>query len=217
MEGRNFGVLSPLTWRLADLGAKHAFLKAGLGWGHMPLHMVKADLDSGALVKIPVDGSPRDMSLPMRVVFVGTPRRGRPAAPSSRNSSGNKDSPRLEHNDPKQRQLSAGSEGVYERRDGKNERDQLDRYPCRPPKATNRALRRGGRHRRDWSNPGTRSGLHRPGRSCNEPGHTGQFDHPRRCVGFTSMRAVVNPPSDFKLRSLLWLVSDHLLSSLYPS
>src|SRR5258706_12255434 len=32
-EGRNFGVLSPLTWRLADLGAKHAFLKAGLGWG----------------------------------------------------------------------------------------------------------------------------------------------------------------------------------------
>jgi DNA-binding transcriptional LysR family regulator len=64
-----FGVLSPLTWRLADLGAKHAFLKAGLGWGHMPLHMVKADLDSGALVKIRVDGSPRDMSLPMRVVF----------------------------------------------------------------------------------------------------------------------------------------------------
>jgi DNA-binding transcriptional LysR family regulator len=31
--GRDFGVLSPLTWRLADLGAKHAFLRAGLGWG----------------------------------------------------------------------------------------------------------------------------------------------------------------------------------------
>ena len=52
-EGRNFGVLSPLTWRLADLGAKHAFLKAGLGWGHMPLHMVKADLDSGAFGQDP--------------------------------------------------------------------------------------------------------------------------------------------------------------------
>src|SRR6267154_275625 len=38
-DGRDFGVLSPLTWRLADLGAKHAFLKAALGWGHMPLHM----------------------------------------------------------------------------------------------------------------------------------------------------------------------------------
>jgi DNA-binding transcriptional LysR family regulator len=68
-EGRNFGVLSPLTRRLADLGAKHAFLKAGLGWGHMPLHMVKADLDSGALVKIRVEGPPRDMSLPMRAAF----------------------------------------------------------------------------------------------------------------------------------------------------
>ena len=79
-EGRNFGVLSPLTWRLADLGAKHAFLKAGLGWGHMPLHMVKADLDSGALVKIRVKGSPRDMSLPMRVAF----RKDAPPGPAGR-------------------------------------------------------------------------------------------------------------------------------------
>jgi DNA-binding transcriptional LysR family regulator len=68
-EGRNFGVLSPLTWRLADLGAKHAFLKAGLGWGHMPLHMVRPDLDSGALVAIRVEGNPRDMTLPMRIVY----------------------------------------------------------------------------------------------------------------------------------------------------
>jgi DNA-binding transcriptional LysR family regulator len=34
--GREFGVFSPRTWRLADLGAKHAFLLAGLGWGGMP-------------------------------------------------------------------------------------------------------------------------------------------------------------------------------------
>jgi DNA-binding transcriptional LysR family regulator len=79
-EGRNFGVLSPLTWRLADLGAKHAFLKAGLGWGHMPLHMVKADLDSGALVKIRAEGNPRDMSLPMKVVF----RKDAPPGPAGR-------------------------------------------------------------------------------------------------------------------------------------
>jgi len=79
-EGRNFGVVSPLTWRLADLGAKHAFLKASLGWGHMPLHMVKADLDSGALVKIRVEGSPRDMSLPMRVAF----RKDAPPGPAGR-------------------------------------------------------------------------------------------------------------------------------------
>jgi DNA-binding transcriptional LysR family regulator len=79
-KGRDFAVLSPLTWRLADLGAKHAFLKAGLGWGHMPLHMVKADLDSGALVKIRVEGTPRDMNLPMRVVF----RKDAPPGPAAR-------------------------------------------------------------------------------------------------------------------------------------
>jgi hypothetical protein len=31
--GREFGVMSPLAWRLADLGARHAFLRAGPGWG----------------------------------------------------------------------------------------------------------------------------------------------------------------------------------------
>ena len=79
-EGRDFGVLSPLTWRLADLGAKHAFLNAGLGWGHMPLHMVKADLDSGALVKIRVEGVPRTTVMPMRVVF----RKDAPPGPAGR-------------------------------------------------------------------------------------------------------------------------------------
>jgi DNA-binding transcriptional LysR family regulator len=79
-EGRNFGVLSPLTWRLADLGAKHAFLKAGLGWGHMPIHMVKADLDSGALVEIRVERMPRDMGLPMKAVY----RKDAPPGPAGR-------------------------------------------------------------------------------------------------------------------------------------
>jgi DNA-binding transcriptional LysR family regulator len=52
--GRNFGVMSAQTWRLADLGAKHAFLKAGLGWGYMPQHMVEDDLRSGKLVQIKI-------------------------------------------------------------------------------------------------------------------------------------------------------------------
>ncbi|MHA6203451.1 LysR family transcriptional regulator [Dyella soli] len=68
-EGRTFGVISPLTWRLADLGAKHAFLNAGLGWGHMPLHMVKKDLDAGTLVRIRVEGVSPDATLPMHVVY----------------------------------------------------------------------------------------------------------------------------------------------------
>ena len=54
-KGNSYGVFSPLTWNLADLGAKHAFLRAGFGWGHMPAAMVQPDLDSGALVRIDLD------------------------------------------------------------------------------------------------------------------------------------------------------------------
>src|SRR5258706_2297948 len=79
-EGRDFGVLSPLTWRLADLGAKHAFLRAGLGWGHMPLHMVQADLDAGRLVRIRIEGLPRDIVMPMSAVF----RKDAPPGPAGR-------------------------------------------------------------------------------------------------------------------------------------
>src|SRR6266478_729347 len=41
-HGKDFGVFSANTWRLADLGAKHAFLRAGLGWGGMPVGVVEA-------------------------------------------------------------------------------------------------------------------------------------------------------------------------------
>jgi DNA-binding transcriptional LysR family regulator len=51
-EGHDFGVISPRTWRLGDLGAKHALLRAGLGWGNMPAHMVRDDLEAGRLVRL---------------------------------------------------------------------------------------------------------------------------------------------------------------------
>jgi DNA-binding transcriptional LysR family regulator len=41
------------------LGAKHAFLKAGMGWGGMPLHLVQADIDAGALVILDVVEMPK--------------------------------------------------------------------------------------------------------------------------------------------------------------
>jgi DNA-binding transcriptional LysR family regulator len=59
-EGRDFAVLSPHTWRLADLGAKHALLREGIGWGNMPLHMVEADLARGALVRLAMPDHPGD-------------------------------------------------------------------------------------------------------------------------------------------------------------
>jgi DNA-binding transcriptional LysR family regulator len=50
--GQDFAVLSVRTWRLADLGAKHALLLAGLGWGNMPEPMVRADIEAGRLVRL---------------------------------------------------------------------------------------------------------------------------------------------------------------------
>ena len=64
--GRDFGVKSASTWRLADLSTKHAFLRDGVGWGNMPMHMVQSDLASGALVSLDVeDMLPAGFSLAM--------------------------------------------------------------------------------------------------------------------------------------------------------
>ena len=57
-RGREFGVLASRSWRLADLGAKHAFLLGGLGWGSMPFHMVEPDLARGALVTLTLEDFP---------------------------------------------------------------------------------------------------------------------------------------------------------------
>jgi DNA-binding transcriptional LysR family regulator len=51
-EGSDYSVFSPKTWRLADLGAKHALLRQGIGWGNMPLPMIEADLVAGTLVRL---------------------------------------------------------------------------------------------------------------------------------------------------------------------
>ncbi len=56
--GREFRVMSPRSWRLADLGAKHAFLLAGLGWGGMPAEMVERDIQEGRLRELRVSGCP---------------------------------------------------------------------------------------------------------------------------------------------------------------
>jgi DNA-binding transcriptional LysR family regulator len=63
--------MSPLTWRLGDLFAKHAFLLKGLGWGGMPLHAVKQDLLEGRLVKLSIeDLAEESLVLPMSAVYL---------------------------------------------------------------------------------------------------------------------------------------------------
>lgn len=52
-EGRDFGVLSPDTWRTGDMHSKLALLRAGVGWGSLPAWMVEDDLAAGRLVRLP--------------------------------------------------------------------------------------------------------------------------------------------------------------------
>jgi DNA-binding transcriptional LysR family regulator len=57
-QGRDFAVMSPRTWRLADLGAKHSLLREGIGWGNMPLPLVQPDLVAGTLKRLAMPDQP---------------------------------------------------------------------------------------------------------------------------------------------------------------
>jgi DNA-binding transcriptional LysR family regulator len=50
------GVLSTRTWRVLDLQTKRELLRAGLGWGNLPLHLARADLEAGRLVRLRLEG-----------------------------------------------------------------------------------------------------------------------------------------------------------------
>lgn len=67
-QGEDFGVQGQTIWRLGDLGAKHAFLRAGLGWGHMPHFLVEQDLKDGRLIRVEIDGPPPGI-MPMYAIY----------------------------------------------------------------------------------------------------------------------------------------------------
>lgn len=69
---RKYGGLSAKTWLLPDLRTKYAFLKAGLGWGRIPLAVVADDLERGLLVEIAPEGMlPTGSGMMMNVVYPG--------------------------------------------------------------------------------------------------------------------------------------------------
>ena len=68
------GVVGLRTWRLADLGAKHSMLLAGLGWGSMPLHIVEDDLSNHRLVRLQPRRWDGSASLPRLPVVVARRR-----------------------------------------------------------------------------------------------------------------------------------------------
>lgn len=68
--GQEFGVFSTRTWRLADLGAKHSFLLAGLGWGSMPIAVVASDVSSGLLVPLELEETrPVGYEMQMSIIY----------------------------------------------------------------------------------------------------------------------------------------------------
>jgi len=71
----------PKMWRLSHLGAKLAFLRAGFGFGGMPLHAIQADLAGGKLVEItPEDAPPGGHVVQMEAVY----RTDSPPGPAGR-------------------------------------------------------------------------------------------------------------------------------------
>jgi DNA-binding transcriptional LysR family regulator len=55
---------------LADLAAKHAFLRSGLGWGSLPLGVAAADVASGSLKQLRIAEAPPDaFRLPMYALY----------------------------------------------------------------------------------------------------------------------------------------------------
>lgn len=77
-EGQDYSVMSPKTWRLADLGAKHALLREGVGWGNMPLPMIEPDLIDGSLIRLAMPDHTGGMYR-----FAGVWRRDTPPGPAA--------------------------------------------------------------------------------------------------------------------------------------
>jgi DNA-binding transcriptional LysR family regulator len=77
-EGQDYAVMSPRTWRLADLGAKHALLREGIGWGNMPLPLIESDLFAGTLMRLAMPDHTGGMYR-----FAGVWRRDLPPGPAA--------------------------------------------------------------------------------------------------------------------------------------
>ena len=65
-------VLSPRTWRVADLRTKLELVRGGLGWGNLPEHVVRDDVSAGRLVAIrPQAWGESEYRVPLSAVFRG--------------------------------------------------------------------------------------------------------------------------------------------------
>lgn len=75
--GKDFDVLSYRVWRVVDLATKHALIRAGLGWGNLPQHLIEAELCAGTLVAL----KRAPIALPLHLI---TQRTAAPLGPAAR-------------------------------------------------------------------------------------------------------------------------------------
>ncbi len=54
-DGKDFNVFSRRTWRVSDMATKKQLIAGGLGWGGVPLAMLRDELASGQIVRLDVD------------------------------------------------------------------------------------------------------------------------------------------------------------------
>lgn len=78
---RDYGVFSSQTWRLSDLAAKQEMLRAGLGFGSLPLHLARDDLARGRLVQLEMANS---FGKSLEFLMVLAWRNDRPLGPATR-------------------------------------------------------------------------------------------------------------------------------------
>jgi DNA-binding transcriptional LysR family regulator len=78
-SNRTFAVFSADRIMTADLGSKQAMLRAGLGWGYMPLNVVEDDLAYGKLVELSLqDTTIQRRRLPFLIIY----RHAQPPGPA---------------------------------------------------------------------------------------------------------------------------------------
>ena len=73
------GQTQPKTWCVDDLTTKLAFLRAGLGWGYVPQHLVQEDLAQGGLEIIALPGLQAEYLQSVHLVRSGTRELALPA------------------------------------------------------------------------------------------------------------------------------------------
>lgn len=86
-EARDVSVNSSRVWRVSSLPAQVALLRRGLGWGYLPRHIARAEIESGALVQLSPATRQRGIQ-PWSLIY----RAATPPGPAARFLAG-----RLEH------------------------------------------------------------------------------------------------------------------------